>query len=220
MERINPQMKDIAIYGAGGFGREVACLINRINAVKPTWNLIGFFDDNESIRGTKNEYGVVLGTIETLNSWKGNLAVAVSVGSPKAMRDIIGKITKDVEYPNLVDPEVHIMDKNNFKLGKGNIFTVGCIISIAVKVGDFNTFNCNVDLGHDNEIGCFNSFMPNVNISGGVKIGNGNFFGVKSTILQYLKVGNNVTIAAGSVMLRNAKDGSLYIGVPAKKVEL
>jgi len=32
-------MKDIAIYGAGGFGREVACLINKINEVNPTWNL-------------------------------------------------------------------------------------------------------------------------------------------------------------------------------------
>lgn len=24
-------MRDIAIYGAGGFGKEVACLLNRIN---------------------------------------------------------------------------------------------------------------------------------------------------------------------------------------------
>lgn len=40
-------MKDIAIYGAGGFGREVACLIERINKARetPIWNFIGFFDD-------------------------------------------------------------------------------------------------------------------------------------------------------------------------------
>lgn len=28
-------MKDIAIYGAGGFGREVACLLRRINEQAP-----------------------------------------------------------------------------------------------------------------------------------------------------------------------------------------
>ena len=39
-------MKDIAIYGAGGFGREVACLLRRINEQAPKWNLIGFFDDD------------------------------------------------------------------------------------------------------------------------------------------------------------------------------
>ena len=33
-------MNDIAIYGAGGFGKEIACLIYWINEVKPQWNLI------------------------------------------------------------------------------------------------------------------------------------------------------------------------------------
>lgn len=38
-------MKDIAVFGAGGFGREVANLIRRINAAAevPEWNFIGFF---------------------------------------------------------------------------------------------------------------------------------------------------------------------------------
>ncbi len=37
-------MKDIAIYGAGGFGREVACLIKQINdsLENPRWNFIVF----------------------------------------------------------------------------------------------------------------------------------------------------------------------------------
>ena len=49
-------MKDIAIYGAGGLGREVACLIRMINESKeiPEWNFIGFFDDDSSLYGTQN----------------------------------------------------------------------------------------------------------------------------------------------------------------------
>jgi hypothetical protein len=35
-------MRKIAIFGAGGFGREVKWLIDDINAEKPTWNFIGF----------------------------------------------------------------------------------------------------------------------------------------------------------------------------------
>ena len=62
-------MKDIAIYGAGGFGREVACLLRRINEQAPQWNLIVFFDDDITLIGTKNEYGEVLGGIEELNGW-------------------------------------------------------------------------------------------------------------------------------------------------------
>ena len=214
-------MKDIIICGAGGFGREVACLIKRINQVEPTWNLLGFTDPDEKLWGTSNEYGKVLGDDSIINQWKSPVSVAISVGNPKLVRKIAESIENTkVEFPNLIDPATQIMDKDNYQLGKGNIFTVGCIISIAVKIGDFNTFNCNVDLGHDDEIGSFNSFMPNVNISGGVKIGDGNFFGVKSTVLQYLKVGNDVTIGANSLVLRNTKDGFLYMGSPAKKIEL
>lgn len=39
-------MKDIVIIGAGGFGREIAWLIEDINEVKKEWNIIGFIDDS------------------------------------------------------------------------------------------------------------------------------------------------------------------------------
>lgn len=38
-------MKKLIIIGASGFGREVAWLVERINKVKETWNLMGFLDD-------------------------------------------------------------------------------------------------------------------------------------------------------------------------------
>ena len=55
-------MKDIAIYGFGGFGHEVACLIQQINDVKPTWSIIGYFDDGVEV-GAECKYGKVLGDI-------------------------------------------------------------------------------------------------------------------------------------------------------------
>lgn len=44
------KMKDLYIIGAGGFGREVAWLVGRINQVEATWNIKGFIDDNTSIQ--------------------------------------------------------------------------------------------------------------------------------------------------------------------------
>ena len=61
-------MEDIAIFGAGGLGREVACLINRINQDKQIYNFIGFFDD-EKPKGEFVNYGKVLGGIDALNAW-------------------------------------------------------------------------------------------------------------------------------------------------------
>lgn len=213
-------MTDIAIYGAGGYGREIACLINRINReVEPTWNLIGFFDDGLT-PGTENEYGMVLGNIDTLNSWPTHLCVAFAIGSPKTVAVINSKITKpDVEFPNIIAPDTLFLDRNNVRIGRGNVICARCLVSCNVEIGDFNTFNDYVTIGHDAIIGNYNSIMPAVKISGGVRIGNQNFIGVNSVILQYKKIGNNTTVGASAVILRNTKEGCTYVGNPAKKIE-
>ena len=57
------ELKDLYIIGAGGFGREVAWLVERINQVEATWNIKGFIDDNKSIQGhTEDGYPVLGGT--------------------------------------------------------------------------------------------------------------------------------------------------------------
>lgn len=208
-------MKDIVIYGAGDFGREVACLLLRINKVSPTWNLVGFIDDVKEA-GFRNEYGTVLGGIDALNSYKGRISVAMSIGSPAAIRAITGKITKtDIDYPNIIAPDVIYMDDNNFKMGRGNILCTGCLLSCNVRIGNFNIFNDFVSIGHDTKIGDCNSFMTAARISGNVSIGNGNFFGVNSCVLQRMAIGNNTVIAAGSAVMRKTKDNVTYMGVPA-----
>ena len=49
-------MKDLVIIGAGGFGREVADTVKRINDENSKYNLIGFIDDDESVVGRSNSY--------------------------------------------------------------------------------------------------------------------------------------------------------------------
>lgn len=209
-------VKDIAIYGAGGFGREVACLINRINEVEPTWNLVGFFDDDASLIGTRNEYGEVLGGIQVLNSWPSNISIIMSIGKPQTVKAIVDKIDNpNIDFPNVIAPDAIFLDKENISMGKGNLICTGCLISCHTKIGDFNSFNDFVSIGHDTTIGNYNAFMTATRISGIVSIGDFNFFGVNSCLVQGVKVGNNTTIAAGSALIRRTRDGYTYIGVPA-----
>lgn len=96
------EMKDIAIFGVGGFGREVLTLIQDINRVEPTYNIIGFFDDAHSKGENINCYPT-LGTIEDLNKWEASLCVAVAVGNPITRKKIVGKIANPlVSYPTLI----------------------------------------------------------------------------------------------------------------------
>lgn len=214
-------MKQIAIYGAGGFGREVACLLNKINEVEPTWELVGFFDDGIE-KGTQvSHFGKVLGGIDELNAWTSELSIAITIGSPKIVQTLVSKITNpNIQFPNIIAPTVYFADKDTFKIGKGNIIQKHCSFSCDVTIGDFNVMDGADVFGHDDVVGSFNTFMPAMRISGEVTIGDGNFFGVGSIILQQIKIGNNVRLGAGSVLMRKPKEGCLYMGNPAKKMEL
>lgn len=214
-------MKQIAIYGAGGFGREVACLLKKINEEKPTWELVGFFDDGIEIGTEVSHFGKVLGGINELNAWQKELSIAITIGSPKIVQTLVSKITnKKILFPNIIAPTVYFADPETFKIGKGNIIQKHCSFSCDVTIGDFNVMDGADVFGHDDVVGSFNTFMPAMRISGEVTIGDGNFFGVGSIILQQIKIGNNVRLGAGSVLMRKPKEGCLYIGNPAKKMEL
>lgn len=213
-------MKDIVVYGFGGLGREVACLIRKINEVNPVWNMIGFFDDGVE-PGTKCKYGAVLGNIDTLNSWDRDIAVAIAVGNPKYLKDLSMKITNPhASFPNLVAPNCFFFDYDSVYLGKGNIVSFGCRMSCNVNIGDFNVLDGNISLGHDVEIGSYNMMFPEVRISGQTTIGNSNYFGARCFSSQCLKIGNNNRFGAGTFILRKIKDSGFYMGNPAKKVDL
>ena len=216
------KMKKIAIYGAGGFGREVACLIHKINEVKPEWELIGFFDDNPSLKGQMiSHYAPCFGGWEELNNSNEELAVAMAIGNAKIVKPLIDRITNEkIYFPSLIHPRVNFNDFSTVKIGKGNIIQGGCFFSCDVEVGDFNVLNGSVVLGHDDRIGSYNIFMPAVRVSGQVTIGDENYFGVGAIILQQLKIGNDTRIGAGCVLMTKPKDGCLYIGNPAKRVDL
>ena len=210
-------MKDIAIYGAGGFGREIACMI-RNNM--PEWHIIGYFDDGKEKGTTVSPFGVILGGINDLNTWDNELAIVISIGNPMDVCSLVSKITNpNVYFPNIIHPNFHMLDETTFTIGKGNIITADCKVSCDVTIGDFNVLNGAIIVGHDTKIGSFNSFMPAVRVSGEVKIGDCNFFGVASIVLQQIKIGDGIKLGAGSVLMTKPRNGQLYMGNPAKKTE-
>jgi sugar O-acyltransferase (sialic acid O-acetyltransferase NeuD family) len=214
-------MQDIAIYGAGGFGKEVACVLNKINEIKPTWKLVGFFDDGVAKGTSISRFGEVLGDREELNKWNDPIAIAFAIGNPKIIAQLVHAIVNPlVHYPNIIHPEVFFADPPSFKIGKGNVIVRGCSFSVDVTVGDFNQFNSISALAHDVVVGSFNVFMPITRVSGAVQIGNFNIFGLNTLILQGIKVGDEVRTGPGAVLLTKPKNGNLYMGNPAIKTVL
>lgn len=210
-------MKDIAIYGAGGLGREIVALIERINQESLEWNLIGFFDDGKTVGDRVGNFGNVLGGIEEVNQWQSPLSVVLAMGTPQTVSVVRNKIVNpNIDFPNLIHPNFYISDKSTFSIGEGNIIQGGCVVTTSVTIGNFNRLNGTVTIGHDAVVGNYNMLMPGCRISGEVVMGNRNLIGSMAFIKQCLKVGDDVTVSPLSALLSKPKSGQTYIGNPAK----
>lgn len=213
-------MEDLAIIGAGGLGREVLLIINKINKQRKRWNVVGFFDDNLEVNGPGNTLKLnYLGNIGELNACDRSISVVIAVGNPLAIFDIQTRISNTkISYPNIISND-SIFDEDSLHLGRGNIIAPGCIFTDNIKIGDYNLFNNNTCVGHDVSIGHFNVFNPGTTISGSVTIGDRNFFGLNSSIIQGKTIGSFNKIGAATLMTRNIKDSESFFGIPGKKLD-
>jgi sugar O-acyltransferase (sialic acid O-acetyltransferase NeuD family) len=211
-------MESIAIFGAGGHGREVLMLIDHINRDAVRWKVEGFFDDGVP-RGSDINGVKVLGGLAELNRYERPLALAMAIGSSDTKKKVIGGIANDnVWFPNLIHPSVHLPATEYLRLGKGLTVFPGVIIGPNVEIADHVLLNFSVLVGHDARIGAYASIMPSVSISGEVNIGAGVYVGVGTSIINRVDIGENTVVAAGSVVFNSLPANCTAMGMPARSV--
>lgn len=212
-------MKDIAIFGAGGFGREVLALIKEINKVSPIYHIVGFFDDGHAIGEMINGLPI-LGKTEEINAWSTDICVAVSIGKPNIKKNIIEKISNPkVRFPTLIHPNVIIGDPDYVKIGEGCIICAGNMITTNIEIGDFVILNLGCTVGHDTVVRDYAAFMPSCNISGEVLIEEGVYCGTGVKIINQTSIGKYATIGAGAVVIKSIPGHCTAVGVPAQVVK-
>lgn len=210
-------IQDLYIIGAGGFGCEVAWLVERINQVNPTWNLKGFIDDNESIWGSVEGDYPVLGGCEYLKSL-GDVYAVCAVGSAKVRKSIIGKIKEsNVKFSTLIDPSVLVSKR--VEIGEGSIICAGTIITVDIKIGNHVIINLDCTIGHDDVIEDFVTIYSSVNNSGMVSVGECTELGTGAQIIQGKKITANTIIGAGTVVVKDCVESGVNVGISAKKIK-
>lgn len=212
-------MKEIIIIGAGGFGREVQWLIERINEKEKSWKIKGYIDDGIDAGTEINGY-YVLGGINKLLELDEDISVVCAIGSSDVRKRVIEQISKrdNINFPNLIDPNVQM--SKYLELGRGNIICAGTILTVNITIGDFNILNLDCTVGHDVVLESFVTAYPSVNISGAVYIGECTEIGTGTQIIQGKRICRDTIIGAGSVVVRDIDLAGTYVGVPAKEIKL
>ncbi len=212
-------MKRIVLYGAGGFGRETAYLIDVINYCNPgTYWFLGYLVDKEFYKPnvTINGYPL-LGAEDWILNNKDVYCVCTIANNEIRERVQTTLTNKGVQFETLIAPYLPIPP--SAKIGKGCVIFGNVSISVNTDIGDGVFLNTGVTIGHDVKLHNYTTIMPGTGISGECEIGEKVYIGGHAFIVPKRKVGNSAVIAAGSIVFRNVKAHTTVIGNPAKRME-
>lgn len=211
-----PDFKKLYIFGAGGFGREVAWLTEQ------SWGSeveIEFLVDiPNSPKQAVNGHGIRLITEVTPDN---SARIVIAVGDPPARRRIAALCaTTGLRETVVVHPRAEISD--SVELGSGTIICAGVILTTNIRIGRHVHINLDCTVGHDAVIGDFATLSPGVHVSGHVHIGQGAFIGTAASLINGsadspLVIGDDAVIAAGACVTRSVDHGALVAGVPATR---
>lgn len=206
-------MKNVAIYGAGGLGREIALHVKQTSRA-----VIGFFDDGKKENTTVDGLSV-LGGLHELNAYHEPLDVVVAIADPGIRASIVLSIKNSrINFPSSIHPKA-LFDNTFNRIGAGCVITANCIFTTGITLGDFVIVNLASTIGHDAAIGNYAALMPGCHISGNVTIGERAFIGTGAVILQGINIGANAIVGAGAVVTKDVAAGITVVGVPAKTLK-
>jgi sugar O-acyltransferase (sialic acid O-acetyltransferase NeuD family) len=211
-------IKDLVIVGAGGLGREMAFLVEQINLDRPSWNVLGFYDDAKP-SGLVIDNLPILGNTRSLIADGREVSVLIAIANPLTRQSIVSRLANSsFLFPSFVHPNVNMTGSKNL-IGSGSIVAAGCQLTVGIRIGAFVIINLSCTVGHDVKFGDFCSVMPGCNISGNVEIGERTLIGTGAQLLQGLHVSNDCIIGAGAVVRNSLRERGTYVGVPAKRIK-
>jgi sugar O-acyltransferase (sialic acid O-acetyltransferase NeuD family) len=211
-------MRDLVIFGTGGFARETRQIAEDINQNDRTWNLVGFLDENTERHGDQMHDLPVLGGLEWLKQHP-RTVVAVAVGGSAIRRKIVFRLlhADHTRFATLVHPLAWI--SRRVEIGPGTVIDAGALISPDARIGEHVILNNNCTIGHDTVIEDYVTVAPNASVAGEVHIGEGCDIGANCTIIQRKSIGHWSVVGAGAVVVKDVPPNVTAVGVPASPVK-
>lgn len=211
----------IAIYGAGGFGREVAWLIELITMTYNNIETVCFIDDDENICGSNFNDLDVLSLSQAKEKYP-KASVISGIGVPSLRMITMAKASAaGFGFTTLVHPNV-MMSKWN-EIGAGTVICAGNILTTNIKLGKHVQINLDCTIGHDVVVDDYSTISPGVHISGYVHIGKRVYIGTGAVIINGTKenpivIEDDVIIGAGASVTKSIPKGMTWGGVPARSL--
>ena len=217
---MTPGVRDLGLIGAGGLGRETAELVHAINAVRPTWRLVGFFDDDPALQGPSIVDLPVLGPVA--DAARGDLAIVLCTARPtigcSRARIATALGLGPGRMPALVHPSAQL--GRSTVVGAGSILLAGVVATADVTIGAHVVVMPQTVLTHDDQIDDFVTIASGVRLGGGVHVEREAYLGAGAMVREGLRIGEAALVGMGSVVLHDVPARQTWVGAPAHPLDV
>jgi sugar O-acyltransferase (sialic acid O-acetyltransferase NeuD family) len=216
-------MKSILIYGAGGFAREVAWLIETCNELADRYTIVGFIDDNEKKWG-KDLNGIKVIGLDQAHDLFPAAFIVSGVGSPQVREKTMTKaFGKGFKPESIIHPRVEM--SKWIEVGAGSVICAGNILTTNIILGEQVQINLDCTIGHDAVLEDFATLAPGVHISGNVHLKKSAYVGTGAVIIngsedEPLIIGEGAVVGAGACVTKSVDAGQTVVGIPAKPLKI
>ncbi len=212
-------MRGLVVVGAGGFARETVAAVRAVNDLRPSWQLLGFLDDDPALHGTERVGLPVLGGLDRMAEW-GDTAAVVCVGNPRdhtVRQRVVRRLGLPADrYATIVHPGAHI--GSACTIGPGSVLLAGVVLTAEVTVGAHVAVMPHVVLTHDGRVGDHATIASGVRLGGGVVLAPGAYLGAGALVREGVTIGEGSLVGMGAVVLRDVPPGEVWVGNPARRL--
>lgn len=214
-------MKQVAIFGASGYGREVLPLArSQWVGSEGAFDLV-FVDDNPETSFVNGH--VVITYEEWLSRPASSRHINIAIANSAVREQLVRRCAADsVRFFEVRAPNVVQMD--DVQLGDGAILSPFVTLTSNIRIGRHFHANIYSYVAHDCVIGDFVTFAPSVKCNGNVVVEDHAYIGTGAVIKQGLPgkplvIGSGAVIGMGAVVTKNVAPGAVVVGNPAKELK-
>jgi sugar O-acyltransferase (sialic acid O-acetyltransferase NeuD family) len=202
-------MRPLILLGVGPHVREMAEIVERINQVSPTWQLLGFITEEAQLRDEDWNGYPLLGGPDAIDRYSDAYFALESEWWQ------IERLPLE-RCATLIDPSSFV--SRSVQIGKGCLVYPGCFIGFRARLGDFVVCLGGSTINHDNVIGSRVMLASRVTLAGEVHVDERVYLGQGCNVRQKIRIGSHSLIGMGSVVVKDVPPGCVVVGNPARVI--